>query len=345
MTEISSMTLQELTEEIHALGLPDFRARQIYQWLHCKQAADFSEMTNLDKALRQTLAQQYTVAFPKTARKLTSKIDGTVKYLFEFADGQCVEAVLMRYHYGLSICVSTQAGCAMGCRFCASTKNGKVRDLTAGEILGQVYAAARDCGERISHVVLMGIGEPLDNFDAVVRFLQMISDENGLHIGQRNLSLSTCGIVPNINRLAELELQITLSVSLHAPNDRLRSSMMPINRRYPIAQLIPACRAYAEKTGRRISFEYAMVQGVNDTPACAEELCALLRDMLCHLNLIPVNPIREGGFEKSEDRRIQAFVRAVEAHHIPVTVRRRLGADINAACGQLRREGKMADKT
>ncbi len=345
MTEISSMTLQELTEEIHALGLPDFRARQIYQWLHCKQAADFSEMTNLDKALRQTLAQQYTVAFPKIARKLTSKIDGTVKYLFEFADGQCVESVLMRYHYGLSICVSTQAGCAMGCRFCASTKNGKVRDLTAGEILGQVYAAARDCGERISHVVLMGIGEPLDNFDAVVRFLQMISDENGLHIGQRNLSLSTCGIVPNINRLAELELQITLSVSLHAPNDRLRSSMMPINRRYPIAQLIPACRAYAEKTGRRISFEYAMVQDVNDTPACAEELCALLRGMLCHLNLIPVNSIREGGFEKSEDRRIQAFVRAVEAHHIPVTVRRRLGADINAACGQLRREGKMADKT
>lgn len=340
MTEISSLNLEELSAQIKEMGLPNFRAKQIYQWLHVKLAQSFDEMTNIDKNLRAKLIENFYIALPKIERKLISQIDGTVKYLFEFHDGQCVESVVMRYKYGNTICVSTQAGCAMGCKFCASTKNGKVRDLTAGEILGQVYAAQRDVGERISHIVLMGIGEPLDNFDNVVKFLYMVSNKDGLNIGQRNISLSTCGIVPNIDKLAELDLQITLSISLHAPENELRSSMMPINKKYPIEELIAACKRYVDKTGRRISFEYALVKGKNDGIQHARALCRLLSGMLCHVNLIPVNSIGQEGYEKSERQSIEAFQKEIEAHKITATVRRKLGADINAACGQLRRESK-----
>lgn len=340
MNEISSYSLDELLEVTESLNLPRFRAKQIYEWLHKKLATSFDEMTNLDKKLRQTLKENFYIASPEIARKLISQIDGTVKYLFEFNDGQRVETVVMRYKYGNSICVSTQAGCAMGCRFCASTKLGKVRDLTAGEILGQIYRAQKDIGERISHVVLMGIGEPLDNFQNVVKFLYMISDQNGLNIGQRNLSLSTCGIVPKIDELSELDLGITLSISLHAPENELRSSMMPINKKYPIEELIAACRRYVNKTGRRISFEYTLVNGVNDTVQHAEKLCELLSGMLCHVNLIPVNSIEESGYTKSEKKSIEEFRKTIEKNKITATVRRKLGSDINAACGQLRRESR-----
>lgn len=340
MTEISSLNFEELSACVKEMGLPNFRAKQIYEWLHIKLVSSFDEMTNIDKNLRTKLTENFYIAVPKIERKLVSQIDGTVKYLFEFRDGQCVESVVMRYKYGNTICVSTQAGCAMGCKFCASTKNGKVRDLTAGEILGQIYAAQSDVGERISHIVLMGIGEPLDNFDNVVKFLYMVSNKDGLNIGQRNISLSTCGIVPNIDKLAELDLQITLSISLHAPENELRSSMMPINKKYSIEELIAACKRYVNKTGRRISFEYALVKGKNDGVQHARALCKLLSGILCHVNLIPVNSIGQEGYEKSERQSIEAFQKEIEAHKITVTVRRKLGADINAACGQLRRESK-----
>ncbi len=341
MQEISSYNLDELKTVIKEMGLPVFRAGQIYNWLHVKLASSFDEMTNLDKALRARLSEQFYISNPKIITRLVSKIDGTHKYLFKYADGECVESVVMRYKYGNSICLSTQVGCAMGCKFCASTKAGMVRNLTAGEILGQIYTAQKDIGERISHVVLMGIGEPLANFDNVVKFLNMVSDKNGLNIGQRNLSLSTCGIVPNIDRLAELDLQITLSISLHAPTDKLRSSMMPINDKYNIDELISACKRYTQKTGRRISFEYSLVRGVNDSVEHAEKLCTLIKGMLCHVNLIPVNPIKDADFEKSEKQSIEAFKNTVEAHKITATVRRKLGADINAACGQLRRDSNQ----
>ena len=303
-------------------------------------ACQNSRQTNLDKGLRQKLSDNFYISIPQISKKLVSQIDGTVKYLFEFADGQRVETVVMRYKYGNSICVSTQAGCAMGCKFCASTKLGKARDLTTGEILGQIYKAQADIGERISHIVLMGIGEPLDNFDNVVKFLSMVSDANGLNIGQRNISLSTCGIVPNIDKLADLDLQITLSISLHAPTNELRSSMMPINKKYPIEELIAACHRYVNKTGRRISFEYTLVKGVNDSVEHAQSLCRLLKGMLCHVNLIPVNSIEQSDYEKSEKKSIEDFKAAIEANKITATVRRRLGADINAACGQLRKDSK-----
>jgi len=344
MTEISSLNFEELKQTIKELGLPQFRAKQIYQWLHIKNVDSFDKMTNIDKALRKKLSEQFTISVPEISRKLVSAIDGTQKYLFEFSDGESVESVLMRYKYGNSICVSTQVGCAMGCTFCASTKAGRVRNLTAGEILGQIYRAQTDSGERISHVVLMGIGEPLDNFDNVVKFLSMISDANGLNIGQRNISLSTCGVVPNIYRLAELDLQITLSVSLHAPTDEMRTGMMPINKKYPIGELMEACRSYVKTTGRRISFEYSLIKGVNDTPECAHKLCKLLGGMLCHVNLIPINSIEQSDYEKSDRKSIEEFKKIIEEHKITATVRRKLGADINAACGQLRRESKQLSR-
>ncbi len=344
MIEISSLSFDELSEKIAQMGLPKFRAKQIYEWLHKKNVDSFDKMTNLDKALRQKLSEEFTIAVPAISRKLVSKIDGTVKYLFEFSDGECVESVVMKYKYGNSICVSTQVGCAMGCTFCASTKAGRVRNLTAGEILGQVYRAQTDTGERISHIVLMGIGEPLDNFDNVMKFLQMVSNEQGLNIGQRNISLSTCGIVPKIHELAERNLQITLSISIHSPTDELRTSMMPINKKYPISELIEACRSYVKTTGRRISFEYSLIKGVNDSPECAEKLCELLRGMLCHVNLIPVNTIEQSDYRKSDKEAIEKFKNIIEKHKITATVRRKLGADINAACGQLRRESKQLDR-
>ncbi len=337
MTDISSYNLTELLSLCKEMEIPSFRAKQIYSWIHTKLVESFDEMTNLDKNLRQKLSENFYIAMPKIEKKLVSKIDGTVKYLFEFSDGQCVESVVMRYKYGNTICVSTQVGCRMGCKFCASTKGGKVRDLTAGEILSQVYKAQKDIGERISHVVLMGIGEPLDNFDNVVKFLYMISDSNGLNIGQRNLSLSTCGLVPQIDKLAELDLQITLSISLHAPNDQIRSQTMPVNNKYNVDELISACRRYTQKTGRRISFEYALIKGVNDSESHAHELARLVLGMLCHINLIPVNSIDEGGYEKSDKQSVENFKKVIESYKITATVRRKLGADINAACGQLRR--------
>ncbi|MBQ8869154.1 MAG: 23S rRNA (adenine(2503)-C(2))-methyltransferase RlmN [Oscillospiraceae bacterium] len=344
MIEISSLSFDELSEKIAQMGLPKFRAKQIYEWLHKKNVDSFDKMTNLDKALRQKLNEEFFIAVPTISRKLVSKIDGTVKYLFEFSDGECVESVVMKYKYGNSICVSTQVGCAMGCTFCASTKAGRVRNLTAGEILGQVYRAQTDTGERISHIVLMGIGEPLDNFDNVMKFLDMVSNEQGLNIGQRNISLSTCGVVPKIYELAKRNLQITLSISIHSPTDELRTSMMPINKKYPISELIEACRSYVKTTGRRISFEYSLIKGVNDSPECAEKLCALLRGMLCHVNLIPVNTIEQSDYRKSDKEAIERFKNIIEKHKITATVRRKLGADINAACGQLRRESKQLDR-
>ena len=340
MTDISSYNLPELEKLCIEYGIPKFRAKQIYNWLHVKLVSSFDEMTNIDKSLRQKLSENFIIAIPKIEKKLVSQIDGTTKYLFEYSDGQRVESVVMRYKYGNTICVSTQAGCAMGCKFCASTKSGKARDLTTGEILGQIYMAQKDLGERISHIVLMGIGEPLDNFDNVVKFLYMISDANGLNIGQRNISLSTCGLVPKIDELAELDLQITLSISLHAPTNEIRSSMMPINNKYNIETLIAACHRYVKKTGRRISFEYTLVKGVNDSSENAHALCKLLSGMLCHVNLIPVNSIDQSDYEKSDKESIENFKNIIESHKITATVRRKLGADINAACGQLRRESK-----
>lgn len=340
MIEISSLSLAELKEKIVQMNLPSFRAKQIYQWLHKKNVDSFDKMTNLDKALREKLSKDFYISMPEISTKLVSQIDGTRKYLFEFKDGECVESVLMRYKHGNSICVSTQVGCAMGCSFCASTKAGRVRNLSAGEILGQIYKTQNDIGERISHIVLMGIGEPLDNFENVTKFLQMVSDEDGLNISQRNISLSTCGIVPRIYDLAELDLNITLSVSLHAPFDEMRSSMMPINKKYPIDELLTACRDYIAKTGRRISFEYSLIKGVNDSAQCAMALCELLRGMLCHVNLIPVNSIEDADYVKSDRKNIEDFKAIIERNKITATVRRKLGADINAACGQLRRQSK-----
>ena len=338
MTDISSLSLSELEAALLDMGEKKFRAKQIYSWLHKSLVESFDEMTNINKDLRNKLGESYYISQPKIIKKLVSKIDGTVKYLFEFFDGNRVESVLMRYKYGISICVSTQAGCNMGCKFCASTKLGKARDLTAGEILGQIYKAQNDCGERISHVVLMGMGEPLDNFENVVRFLNMVSDSDGLNISGRNISLSTCGIVPKIFELSELDFKLTLSVSLHAPTDELRSSMMPINKKYPISALMDACRSYTKTTGRRISFEYTLIKGVNDSKEQAEKLCSLLKGMLCHVNLIPVNSIKDSEYEKSEKQSIEAFRSYIESKGISATVRRKLGDDINAACGQLRRE-------
>lgn len=340
MIEISSLSLVELKEKIAQMNLPSFRAKQIYEWLHKKNVDSFDKMTNLDKALREKLSKDFYISMPEISTKLVSQIDGTRKYLFEFKDGECVESVLMRYKHGNSICVSTQVGCAMGCSFCASTKAGRVRNLSAGEILGQIYKTQNDIGERISHIVLMGIGEPLDNFQNVVKFLKMVSDADGLNISQRNISLSTCGIVPRIYDLAKLDLNITLSVSLHAPFDEMRSSMMPINKKYPIDELLTACRDYIAKTGRRISFEYSLIKGVNDSAQCAMALCELLRGMLCHVNLIPVNSIEDADYVKSDRKNIEDFKAIIERNKITATVRRKLGADINAACGQLRRQSK-----
>ena len=287
---ISSYTLEGLTALMKELGQPAFRAKQIFHWLHQKLVTEFSAMTDQPKALLAKLEEGYYIAAPAIARRQQSK-DGTVKYLFALADGNCIETVIMRYHYGVTACVSTQVGCRMGCRFCASTQAGRVRNLEAGEIAAQIYAAQKDIGERISHIVLMGIGEPLDNFDNVMDFLSIISSPDGVNIGMRNISLSTCGVVPMIDKLAEKKLQLTLSISLHAPNDEMRSKMMPVNDAYPVAQLIAACRRYQETTGRRVSFEYSMVRGVNDSPATAKELAALIRGMGAHVNLIPINQV------------------------------------------------------
>ena len=339
LTDVKSMTLGELTADFAAAGQPAFRARQVYRWLQ-QGAAGFGEMTDLSKSLRAALAERYYIASAAIERKYSSRLDDTVKYLFRVDGGDLIESVLMSYHYGRTVCISTQVGCRMGCAFCATGKSGFSRNLTASEMLSQIQAAQLDAGERISNVVLMGMGEPLDNYENVLRFLSLVSSENGMDIGMRHISLSTCGIVDRIYDLAEKKYQLTLSVSLHAPNDRIRSRIMPVARRWGVGELLKACRYYADRTGRRISFEYAMMEGINDSGDCAAELASRLRGMLCHVNLIPVNGVSGSGFRKSPRERMRAFQEILSGRGIPVTVRRTLGADIDASCGQLRRRFK-----
>ena len=343
--DLLSMTLAELKEYIKTLGEPSFRAGQIYQWI-CK-GADFSEMTNLSASLREKLAASAVLNYPAIEARYASSLDSTIKYLYRLSDGQLIESVLMEYEHGLSICVSSQAGCRMGCSFCASTLGGKVRDLLPSEILGQIIVAQKDVGKRISNIVMMGIGEPLDNYDNVLRFLRLVSAPDGLNIGCRHISLSTCGLVPGIYRLAKEDLPITLSISLHAYEDTLRSSIMPVNRAFNIDSLLTACKDYFDETGRRISFEYTLISGENDSPEGAIKLAALLKRYLgkrpFHVNLIPVNPVKERGYEASGKRRVRAFCETLEKSGVNATVRRTLGEDINAACGQLRHKADQAD--
>lgn len=324
---------------VASLGLPAFRADQLQKWINT--ATPLDEMSNLPLSMRTALNECASLDYPKIAQKWVSKIDNTVKYLFEMKDGQMIEAVLMEYEHGNSICLSTQAGCRMGCRFCASTLGGKVRDLTAGEILGQILVAQRDSGRRVSGIVLMGIGEPLDNYENVLRFLRLVSAPEGLNIGLRHISLSTCGLVDRIRKLADEDLAITLSISLHAANDEKRSKIMPVNHTWNIDALLSACRDYFDRTGRRISFEYTLIAGENDRPQDAEELAALLKKYMgkrpFHVNLIPVNPVKERGFSTSGKNSIRRFCTMLSEKGINATVRRKLGEDINAACGQLRR--------
>ena len=348
-TELLSLLPEELEALMTELGEAKYRAAQIFPQLHRGVSPD--EMTNLGKALRQKISQVAHWHLPRIEKKLISAIDGTVKYLFSLSDGNCVESVVMKYEHGNTICISSQVGCRMGCKFCASTIGGKVRDLTPAELLGQVIAAQKDTGERISNIVLMGIGEPLDNYDNVIRFLHLVNHPNGLNIGYRHISLSTCGLVDRIHRLREENLPITLSVSLHAPDDETRSAIMPINNRYGVGELLDACRAYYSATGRRISFEYTLIAGKNDSPANAQKLARVLNDRLrgdkkqktqaampIHVNLIPVNEVKETGFTHSGRDAVKKFAAVLESCGIRATVRRTLGADINASCGQLRRE-------
>lgn len=336
--DILSMTFEEMTDCFSAEDIQKFRAKQVYEWLHKHLVSDYDEMQNLPKSLRAKLGESFPIYSCKIARKQVSKLDGTVKFLFEMHDGDFIESVVMKYKYGNTICVSSQVGCKMGCAFCASTLGGYKRSLTAGEILSQVYAAQRNLGERISRIVLMGMGEPLDNFDNVMRFLELITDEKGLNISMRNISLSTCGIVPKIYELLERHLQLTLSVSLHAPSDELRSHIMPVNNKYSVDELLKACRKYSSETSRRISFEYSMLSGVNDSDECAFLLASKLKGMLCHINLIPVNEVAESPFKPSSHQRIERFTEILGKNGINATVRRKLGSDIDASCGQLRQK-------
>ena len=330
------MTPGELSEELKALGLPGFRAKQIFSWLS-RGARSFDEMTDLSKELRSRLSERYEISALTVLRKQASAMDGTVKLLWELPDGESVETVLMRYKHGNSVCISSQVGCRMGCTFCASTIGGKVRDLRPSEILDEVLRTELETEAEISNIVLMGIGEPLDNFDNVVRFLRLVNHPDGRNIGMRHISLSTCGLVNGIDRLAELDLQLTLSVSLHAPDDETRSRLMPVNRAYPTEALYAACRRYFARTGRRISFEYAMIRDVNDTPDHARLLTERLRGTGAHVNLIRLNYVSERGLLPSSEEKVQEFAKALSDGGIAVTIRRRLGSDIDAACGQLRR--------
>lgn len=337
MIDLKDFEYDELIQYLISIGEKKFRAEQIFSWLH-KGVTSYDEMTNLSKATREKLEKETYVSTLKIREKYVSKIDGTVKYLFELPDGNCIESVVMRYHHGLTICISSQVGCRMGCRFCASTIGGLYRSLTAGEILNQVIFAQKDMGERISNIVMMGIGEPLDNFDNVIKFLHNVNHEKGLNIGYRHISLSTCGVVPMIYRLADEKLPITLTISLHAPNDEIRDTIMPVNHKYKIAELLEACRYYIDKTGRRMSFEYSLIHGVNDSMENAAELAKLVKDLHSHINLIPVNKVEERSFEKGSKADIRAFQEKLTAMSINATVRRELGSDISASCGQLRKK-------
>ncbi len=339
--DIASMTKAELCEYFKSIGEPKFRAEQVFSWI--SRGASFAEMTNLSKALRDKLAENCLDTLPQVEEKLVSKLDGTVKYLFRLYDGSCIESVFMKYNHGNTLCISSQVGCRMGCKFCASTIGGKARDLLPSELLGQVIAAEKDSGERISNIVMMGIGEPMDNYDNVIRFLKLVNAEGGLNIGYRHISLSTCGVVPGILKLAEEEFPLTLSISLHAATDEKRSEIMPVNKKWNISELLSACVAYYKKTGRRISFEYTLISGKNDSQPDSAELGKLLKAAFrgtgapIHVNLIRVNEVAETGFKKGSEESIKLFAEKLSEYGIVATLRRRLGADVNAACGQLRR--------
>ncbi len=342
MIDIKSLTIEEITDVLRSMGEPAFRGKQVFTWLH-KGVKSFEEMSNLSKALREKLAACCYITVPEIARKQESRLDGTIKYLWRLGDGNCIETVLMQYHHGNTVCISSQVGCRMGCAFCASTIAGKVRNLTPSEMIDQVLFTQLDSGRQISNIVLMGIGEPLDNRDTVMKFLTLVNHPDGLNIGMRHISLSTCGIVPEIDRLADLNLQLTLSVSLHAPDSETRSRIMPVNRAYDVEQLFAACHRYFKKTGRRISFEYAMIDGVNDNDWQADLIAKKVKGMPGHVNLIPLNDVVESPFKPS--KRVAEFQKRLESQGITATVRRSLGGDIDASCGQLRRKEMEANQT
>ena len=341
--DIKSLSLEELKKELETKGEKAFRAKQMYEWMHVKLAEDFDSMTNLSKEFRERCKEWYTYTSLQAVRVQESQIDGTRKYLFALSDGNLVESVWMKYKHGNSVCISSQVGCRMGCRFCASTLDGLERNLLPSEMLDQIYAITRLTGERVSNVVVMGTGEPMDNYDNLLKFIRLLTDENGLNISQRNVTVSTCGLVPRMKQLAEEHLQITLALSLHATTDEKRKKLMPIANRYSIQELMEACEYYFNCTGRRITFEYSLVGGVNDTDEDARELIALAKPLCCHINLIPVNPIKERDYVQSDSQQIQRFKNRLEKSKIPVTVRREMGRDIDGACGQLRR--KHAEET
>ena len=337
-TDLKNLTLEELTDYLKSRGEKAFRAKQLYQWMHQKLATDVSEMSNLPAALREQLAEECSYTVLRQEQVQISKQDGTRKYLFALPDGNFIESVWMQYHHGNTVCISSQVGCRMGCSFCASTLGGLVHCLSAAEMLEQIYAVTRDTKERVSNIVVMGIGEPMDNYDNLVRFLRMISDENGLNISQRNLTVSTCGLTEGIKKLADEGLSVTLALSLHAVTDEKRRQIMPVANRYSLAELMEACDIYFEKTGRRISFEYALIAGVNDTPEDAAGLAKLAAKRHCHVNLIPVNPVTERGYKEPDRGAVTAFQKKLEDLHVTATIRREMGRDIDGACGQLRRK-------
>lgn len=335
--DIKSLTLDQLKEEMEAMGEKSFRAKQMYEWMHKKQAASYEEMTNISAALADKCKERYSYTLLVPVQVQESKIDGTRKYLFGLADGNMVESVWMRYKHGNSVCISSQVGCRMGCRFCASTLDGLERNLLPSEMLDQIYAIIRHTGERVSNVVVMGSGEPMDNFDNLLQFITLLTDENGLNISQRNVTVSTCGIVPRMRQLADRQLQVTLAISLHAATDEKRRQLMPVADSYHLDELLEACAYYFERTGRRITFEYSLVRDVNDTDEDARQLSGLIGGLNCHVNLIPVNPIKERNYVQSERRAVEAFKNKLEKNGINVTIRREMGRDIDGACGQLRR--------
>ncbi len=344
-TDIKSMDLDELTEFITGLGEKSYRAKQIYRWMHVKLAPSIDDMTDLSKDLRERLKEECDYTSLRTVKMLESGIDGTRKYLFALGDGNVIESVLMRYDYGNSVCISSQAGCRMGCRFCASTLDGLARNLTAGEMADQVYRIKYSLGERISNVVVMGSGEPFDNYDSLVRFIRLISDKNGLNISQRNITVSTCGIVPGILRFADEGFQVTLALSLHAADDETRKSLMPVANRFKLSEVLDACRVFHEKTGRRLTFEYSLVAGVNDDLSEAAKLVKLIKSFNGHVNLIPVNPIKERNYRQSDRAKVEAFRDYLISHGVNATIRREMGRDINGACGQLRKSFLMEGET
>ena len=343
--DIKSMTLQELVQYMEQIGEKPFRAKQLYEWIHKRLAGSFDEMTNLSKEFRQRLSSECCLGAARIVQEQISGRDGTRKYLMQLADGNTGESVWMKYRHGNSVCVSSQVGCRMGCRFCASTVGGLVRNLEASEMLDQIYQIQRCTGERVSNVIIMGIGEPLDNYDTVVRFIRMLSDGEGLHISQRNITLSTCGLVDKIQDLIKENLAITLAISLHAPSDEIRRKMMPVAEKYSLGEVVEACHTYIEHTGRRITFEYAMVEGVNDTREHAGQLAGLLRGLNCHVNLIPLNAVNGRMGSRSRREAIEDFKLTLEKNHMNVTIRREMGSDIDAACGQLRNKNSKISET